>query len=732
MTQYYAHSLEGKTEKHWQPLEKHLSNVANVAGEFAAKFGSREWGYLAGLWHDLGKYNPAFQKKIRENSKARVDHSTAGALLADDKNKMGIIIAYLVAGHHAGLADYLSELGSQSDLENRLSNKVLLDEIKNYLPEKLLSREIPYFKFANKIDASLWIRMLYSCLVDADYLDTEAFMDCEKSRKRGVFHDLQSLNVLYESYMNKKQSSVIKSNINKIRNKIFMQCISAAELKPGHFSLDVPTGGGKTLASLGFALRHAKKYQKNRIIYVIPYTSIIEQTADQFREIFGDQIIEHHSNLEIKQDDRNFDEENQYMLACENWDAPIIVTTSVQFLESLFSNRSSRCRKLHRIVNSVVIFDEAQLLPPDYLHPILNCLEELKNTYGVTILLSTATQPALGEKHFGGDENGKVFKGLKEVREIIKAPKKLHEDLKRVEVELPDNLLTPQDWDSLADELKQYEQLLCIVNRRDDCRLLFEKMPKGTIHLSALMCGQHRSTVIKEIKEKLINAETVRVISTQLVEAGVDVDFPVVYRALAGLDSIAQAAGRCNREGKLEKGLLKVFVPSSKTPNGHLSQTAEIARIMLEKYRNNPIERSRFEEFFKELYWLKGDRLDKQDIVSDLTPHGKTLGIRFKTAAQKFRIIDDRQSRSVLVAYREGARFIQQLKKTGPQKWLMRKFQRYVVNVPVYLHKRLQSEGAVFEIYPGIYIQGHQGMYDEKLGFCPDKSLVYEPDELIG
>jgi len=324
---------------------------------------------------------------------------------------------------------------------------------------------------------------------------------------------------------------------------------------PGIYTLTVPTGGGKTLSSMGFALNHAVKYGKHRVIYVIPYTSIIEQTADQFRAIFGEAVIEHHSNLDSTDEAK---ENARSRLACENWDAPVIVTTTVQFFESLFASRTSRCRKLHNIVNSVVILDEAQLLPPDFLAPILEALKELQKNYGVTVVFCTATQPALGP-HKTMDFD---FKGIDGMKEIMDDPAMLHKALKRTEIRQVRNL-EPLTWDDVAGEITNNESVLCIVNRRDDARTLWELLPEGSIHLSALMCGAHRVRKIKEIKERLRNGVPTRVVSTQLVETGVDVDFPVVYRAMAGLDSIAQAAGRCNREGLRAKGKVFVFTPPS-------------------------------------------------------------------------------------------------------------------------------------------------------------------------
>lgn len=710
-------------------LYAHLLETAMLAADFAAVFGFREWGYLAGLWHDLGKYSPAFQKKIRAamdpeahlEAKARVDHSTAGGLHAVVCFKTaGRILAYLSAGHHAGLPDWTADQTGVAALSQRLEHTELLDAaLAGAVPKEILQKPLPVERPIGR-DPAFWIRMLFSCVVDADFLDTERFFDPERAADRGRYPSLAELLNQFEAFMAGKLSDAPDTSVNRIRAGILRRCIEQSSSAPGHFSLTVPTGGGKTLSSLAFALHHAALYGQRRIIYVIPYTSIIEQTADQFRQIFGDAVIEHHSNLDVADEAR---ETSRSRLACENWDAPVIVTTSVQFFESLFAARTSRCRKLHNIANSVVVLDEAQLLPPDFLKPILRVLEELRKNYGVTLLLSTATQPALGP-HPG-------FEGIEEIREIIDDPGELYRQLKRTEVSVPESLHQPCSWETLAGELTTYPSVLCVVNRRDDCRQLWSLMPEGTFHLSALMCGAHRSRRISEIKERLRQGLATRVISTQLVEAGVDLDFPVVYRALAGLDSIAQAAGRCNREGLMPIGKVVVFVPPTRPPAGVLRQAAEIGAQMLVEQLPDPLVPERFAEFFRQMYWLQGDRLDKKDILRDLAPDGE-LRFSFRTAARNFHLIDQSLQAPVIVCYgEEGGRLVEELTRFGPERRLMRRVQRYSVNIPKYLHNRLLNQGALREIHPGIFVQGHRALYDEYLGFCPDRSIVYEPDDLI-
>lgn len=732
--QWFAHiSNKDGLIKHHLLLE-HLLEVASKAGEFAAEFNSSEWGYLAGLWHDLGKFSSKFQCYIRksndldahiEGKTGRVDHSTAGAIHSIKRpNLGGRLLAYLIAGHHTGLPDWETDRFGNAALSKRLSNSALLDEVLNSAPSTILNQPLPKQRPTPGTDPALWIRLLFSCVVDADFLDTESFMEPNKAVIRGTFKQLSDLLPVFTDYMRAKQAGSANTKVNHLRSYILSQCIAKASLPPGIYTLTVPTGGGKTLSSMAFALHHALKYKKRRIIYVIPYTSIIEQTADEFRKIFGEAVIEHHSNLDVSDETKD---DAKSRLACENWDAPVIVTTSVQFFESLFSNRTSRCRKLHNIVNSIVILDEAQLLPPEFLNPILHVLKELQKNYGVTLFLSTATQPALSpHPQFN-------FDGLPNIVELMDNPMELHDQLKRVEITIPQNLNEPKSWDDLAAELTRHPSVLCIVNRRDDCRILWEKMPRGTFHLSALMCGEHRSDKIKEIKKRLNNGEPTRVISTQLVEAGVDVDFPVVYRALAGLDSVAQAAGRCNREGRMEKGIVVVFVPPSKIPSGYLQQAAEIGKRLMAQDCEDILAPDRFESFFKELYWLQGSNLDMHGILIDLKMSGGDNPFRcsFRSAAQKFHLIDETHQAPIIVAYKEGANLIKVLEKGKPERWLSRKLQRYVVNIPRFLHMRLLAEGSLRELHPGIYVQGHSALYHNDLGFCPDKSIIYDPDELI-
>ena len=724
-------------------LDDHLTSVADLAAEFAHAFGP-EWSQLAGRWHDLGKYRPRFQNYIRlasgfeadahiQGEAGKAPHSTAGAILACDRfGAAGRVLAYLIAGHHAGLADWfgglevrLASIDSRAELDEALAENPP-PHILDHGDFKPNLRAIP----GGKNGFALWIRMLFSSLVDADFLDTERYMNPDKFTQRNTWPTLVELAPLFDTHMADLAAKAQPTLVNTIRADILRQCHENALLAPGLFSLTVPTGGGKTLSAMAFALAHAKAHSTEerpirRVIHVIPYTSIIEQTADIFRSIFGEAVIEHHSNAESEPGQ----ETSASRLACENWDAPIIVTTNVQFFESLFAARTSRCRKLHNLVDSVVILDEAQLLPPEFLQPILDVLNLLSSHYGVTVVLSTATQPALSTReYFDARQN---LRGLDNVREIISDPDALYTALERVHVRLPADWHTPTDWPNLAAELAAHDSVLAIVNTRKDARALWEQMPQDTLHLSALMCGAHRSQIIANIRSRLKDGVSTRVVSTQLIEAGVDVDFPVVYRALAGLDSIAQAAGRCNREGRQNgKGQVTVFVPPKPAPQGLLRKGEDACRSVLHGVTEQPLARVRFAAYFERLF--RACELDEKGICDNLfMAHdqldGRELAVNFRTASEKFKLIADEDNAPIIVLYR-GAdgqddsidKWVATLRKEKPQRWLMRKLQRYTVNLHRALAMQLLKQGDIEETMPGLFVQVSDWLYHPELGLNPE------------
>lgn len=738
---YLAHVRQlpdGRWIEHF--LEEHLLAVAVLAAEFSSVFNSQDWARLSGLWHDLGKFREKFQRYIKsvsgydaeahiEGAPGRVDHSTAGAIHAIEKLGIsGRIIAYLIAGHHAGLPDWNGEPASLFQrMENGKQKGYLQEALQNAPTTELLNQPHPTSSPPQDGSLALWIRMLFSCLVDADFLDTEAFMDERREELRAGYPALNELLSAFDQHMNDKTANAADSPVNRIRAEVLRQCRKKAELPAGLFSLTVPTGGGKTLSSMAFALNHAVHYGKQRVIYVIPYTSILEQTAEIFRKIFGNKnVIEHHSNLDPDKED------SRSRLATENWDAPIIVTTNVQFFESLFAARTSRCRKLHNIVNSVVVLDEAQLLPPEFLNPILHVIQDLSQNYKVSFVLSTATQPAFSPRP--------RFSGLKGMQELMDDPDGLYTDLKRVEAELPQDFNVPRTWESIAEELQQYDSVLCIVNSRTDCRTLHALMPRDTIHLSALMCGQHRSRVIADIKQRLKDGISTCVISTQLVEAGVDMDFPVVYRALAGLDAVAQAAGRCNREGILPgMGKVVVFVPPKPAAPGLLRKAQQSGQEIMRLTEGDPLTRERFEAYFRH-YYASLNSLDEAHIIDLLDMHNQAEARRaefsFRTAAEKFQLIKEEGQTAVIVCYGESNNLITALETSQnmephQRRGILRRLQRYTVNIREQECKKLMSSGDIKEIFEGCYVQQSGTLYHPQLGLLMSDDILLDPMQCV-
>lgn len=759
----HVKQYEDGTWKEPHYLIDHLSSVANLAGKFAEEFGNKDWAELIGFLHDLGKFHPDWQKYLFRNSGypdpdahienygGRPNHSTAGTVYIFEKfreakviKQLAVALAYTIGGHHSGLPDWTPQLhqrlfkNDKELIKDDLEKIQPIDEAKQFL-ETPIPNSIPTnYKFGNSKEAveqnHLWIRMLFSCLVDADFLDTEKYME---EKERGNYSPLTELKKRLDTYLSAKKSD---SELNIKRNEILEQCIDKAKLEPGFFSLTVPTGGGKTLSSMAFALTHSIKHNKKRIIVAIPYTSIIEQTSKVFKYgsdideeisrlkaegkyLFGEnQVVEHHSNLDPENENHN------NRLAKENWDAPIIVTTNVQLFESLFANRTSACRKLHNIANSVIILDEAQMIPTDYIRPIISVLKGLVKHFGVTVLLMSATQPALKGK-IGSDIS--IIDGLENVTEITDDPDSLALKFKRVQIQLPKNLTERQSYKEIAEQLKSYDRVLCIVNRKDDCRQIHKQMPEGTIHLSGYMCGEERSEVISDIKNKLKNNESIRVISTQIVEAGVDIDFPVVYRALSGLDSIAQAAGRCNRENKLKDGgKVVVFNPPKPSPIGFLRKAEDAGKTVLRNKGNLELVPSIYLEYYKYLY-SNLITFDKADFQHYILNSSSDFVFSFKTFAQKFNLIDSTKQYSIIVWYeskksdKSSLPLIEQL-RYNPTKKLLRKLQRYIVNVPEYIFNNIKNANYVEDIN-GYWVQCDDILYKPGLGL-----LGNESDWIIG
>ncbi len=725
---FYAHSLDDKPPEEWHRLEEHLRSVAEMARKFADDFKAGDWAYLAGIWHDIGKYSREFQARILaksdpdvsiETKAARPDHSTAGAKHACKMlNQRGKLLAYAIAGHHAGLPD--GRTNETSCLAGRL-RKIIPDfsAAPSEILQQTASLNLPLNTDRTRagFQFSFLIRMIFSCLVDADFLDTEHFMEPNQSAWRKGYPELPVLKKKLSMYLEDLIAHAPPSNLNRNRAAILRHCVAAAEQQPGLFSLTVPTGGGKTLSSLAFSLEHAVRHGLQRVIYVIPYTSIIEQNADVFRSVLGEEaVLEHHSNFEPREED------HRSRLASENWDAPLVVTTNVQFFESFFGNRSSRCRKLHNVSRSVIILDEAQMLPAALLKPSLELLKELSLSYGASIVLCTATQPALS-KSVGFKE------GLEPVREIIPEPGHLYRLFRKIELSYLPTLGNKE----LIKRILDHERVLCIVNTRKHARQIFEyiRNVEGSFHLSALMCPAHRRKVFRRIRTALKEGNLCRVISTQLIEAGVDIDFPVVFRSLAGIDSIAQAAGRCNREGRLpQNGQVFVFKPESGLPPGYFRQTAETAEQVM-RHHCDPLTLQAVEDYFLNLYWQKGERLDEYQILTDLSEGIRAGDFPFRRIDEKFRIIKE-GSESILIPWDEDAeRIIDELRFSKYPSSAARKAQRYTIQVPPQVLYRLLSGGAVERLHDQYNVLINRDIYRDDLGLCPEDPTFHEIENLI-
>lgn len=727
MPHYFAH-LTPEGRPHF--LADHLRETARLAKGFASKLQAAELAELAGIWHDLGKYSNAFQHRIltangfeshlEGGHSARPDHSSAGALWARKRlDGTGLPIILAIAGHHAGLKD-------PHVIGNRLKeNPHRLDEaLAGSPPSELLElAPLPLPGFLYPEDSKspdphrleMFTRMLFSALCDADFLDTEAFYDADRSTNRQTSLTPRDLKAKLEPYLAELQSQAPATEVNQARQEILAACISASAIEPGFFSLTVPTGGGKTLSSLAFALEHADHHELERVIVAIPYTSITEQTSDVFRRAVGsDAILEHHSLIEPSR------ETVWNRLASENWDAPLVVTTTVQLFESLFANRSNACRKLHRIARSVIILDEAQTLPPHLLSPILDGLKTLVRDYGCTVLICTATQPAF-------KQSPAILEGLETIREIIPPEMRLFERLRRVRVKWPTSS-DPLPYETLADELIDEEDVLAIVHKRKDakelCLALDERLEEvETLHLSALMCAAHRSQVLATIQHRKRSGQPVRLIATQLVEAGVDLDFRVVYRAMAGIDSLAQAAGRCNREGKLaDLGELRVFHAPTQPPAGVPRKAADIAKGLIDP-ETDLFAPELYRRYFTQLYDLS-DRDSK-----GIQAYRGTLD--YEAVARHFKLIEDEWSATIVVPFGEAPALIEELRQKGISRQRMRALQRFTVTVPRKLPEEWMRLGYAERVADSVPYLLPGAAYDMRFGLDYERVGPLEPSLLI-
>lgn len=741
---YYAHkSGDGRV----QTILEHAVGTAQLASAFASGFGCAELGAAEGKYHDTGKYGDGFQGLLNGSGES-YEHSSAGMQVFWDYTKRtreparcaaAVLLAYAVAGHHAGLPDYGSNASTENDAtlcgkQKRLQNRPR--DWEAYQKELGDVSEIPPLddmfmpKKTKNPSENGWFsyqflgRMLFSALVDADYLDTEQFMS-QGTVQRDAGDPFEELTKRFDTYMARFAQKTGKLNEN--RQRILQACIAAAAGEQGLYRLTVPTGGGKTLSSMAFALHHLQKHSLRRIIYVIPYVSIIRQTVREFESIFGkENVLGHYATADFWEKEREREEiPTAEELAAENWDKPIVVTTNVQFFESLYANRTSRCRKIHNIAESVIVFDEAQMLPVSLLRPCIRTISELTSHYGCTAVLCTATQPAL-DGLFGA---GTVL------REICPDTAAMYADFRRVRYEWCGKLSD----DTLAERMQNTDAALCVLNTKRTTRQYFEALhtpgeDDGVYHLSTYMTPRHLAGTIEKIKARLqaIRKGTVRgrclVFSTSLIEAGVDIDFPTVYRELSGLDSIIQAGGRCNREGRQSAAESVVYVFEREKVPRSLEEVCEWVRGDLETCPDISAPEV-ITRYFRRLYGAnvreKKDRLDKNDILpliesSDANP----AHIQYREIAGLFRYIDNQEQMRILVPNEENRGLCEELRRGIVNRKLLRTLAKDMVTLYTEEYNALRDKGVLTPVCCGIAIL--EDDYHAPRYYDPECGIVFD------
>lgn len=688
-----------------QTNSAHCTGVAELTAKFAAEFGMANWGRLLGLLHDRGKERTSFQTYIRTSSgfdncpdySEEHHHSYIGAILAHRlPHDTFCWLSNAIAGHHRGLYD-MDELGL-------ILMQKFPEEVNQHIPD--LELEQPSVRLDNK-DVSHLVRMLFSCLVDADRLDTERFMHPLEFMHRGTVTTMADLKRSLNTYR-LRFTKLPDTNLNILRTQIQKICEVKGNCAPGFFELNVPTGGGKTIASVIWAVNHAINHDKKRIIIAIPFTSIIVQTAAILRDIFGSEnVIEHHSSVNPDKMDRHAS------LACENWDAPIVVTTNVQLFESIFSNRPASCRKLHSLCNSVVILDEIQSLPLKMLQPIIDSMRTYAKLFNTSFLFSTASQPVLDGEHKGLG-TARLY-GLPEnlITKIIDPDMTLHRTIRRSELAMD---TTQVDIATLANRIAAHPRVLCIVNTRSLALKTYQQLAAENItayHLSRMMCPAHILETIQEIKHALAESDKhVRVISTQLIEAGVDIDFPVVYRQLAGLDSLLQAAGRCNREGTMPSGITHVFQIDGFRVTGSMGFAIDAMKRMMSLHPDSDwFSPDVMSEYYDALY-SNTPTFDEADISG---MQNSLKNCQYETAARNFRLIDE-SGITVIVNYGEAESLVEELQTSGPSRDLSRRLGRYCVSIPQRMFTDLENGGLITQPHPGFFFIPLRDQYDSCTG----------------
>ncbi len=729
---FYAHSRTDPDKTKWQELRKHLDDVGTLAEQFAPE----EWkthARLAGLWHDAGKYQLSFQRYIEQDVEASneeakgqtLQHAIVGAAHALRKGMDSLPIALAVQAHHGRLKN----AGLLEDAVRNVGAALLRDAERDGLPQDLLEIAVPQLppNAEDRLFLALATRFVFSALVDADSLNTEEW---EKGEARPAdFDSIAALATDVEAACREKSNRILNtadSALNRMRNEVFQQCLASASLPLGSFTLTVPTGGGKTLSGLTFALRHAAQNDLQRVIFVAPYTSILEQTVKVFRDVLGERnVVEHHSNIDPDE------ETDQNRQACENWDAPVIVTTSVQLFETLYADDKRRCRKLHRIGRSVILLDEVQTFPEHLLRPIHSALELLTARFGTSVVHSTATQPRL------------LLRSKKD-QATAQAPREIVPDYARhfsviadrFRMEVFGDVKTSVTLAELSAAVGQHERVLVIVHRRQEAEELARALGPECLHLSARMCAEHRTAVLSEVRRRLEHGEHCQLVATQLVEAGVDLDFPVVFRALAGLETLAQAAGRCNREMRLsEPGRFIVFRAQSKPPAKSLQRGLEESLDFFLKGLPNLSEPDIFAKYTKRLLSNLGqDGTDTPQVLA----HERDLN--FPEVASRFRMIED-SGQPVVADYGDAWERVRELRREGPSRHAFRRLQRYTVSLQPQEIARLQKLGVLEPLLrhhndctpntSWVLLQKVVGVYDKRFGFSWQGGERSEPENYI-
>jgi len=667
-----------------QTIIEHATNVANLAKTNGHTWGG-DFAYACGLAHDIGKYSEEFQKRIGGGS-LKVDHATAGGqFFAQKYDTIGLFAAYIIMGHHGGLPNGGSQTQSTQDeptLHGRL--KRAIPDYSKFQNELSIPKLVSPTICKNKFDVSFFIRMIFSALVDADWTDAETFAN-DGVKSRGGFSTMSELNEKLSKHIERFiNPDTTPSELNQKRTDLLKNCLDVAESSAGMFTLTAPTGSGKTISSLAFALKHAKLQDKRRVIYVAPYNTIIDQNVAEYAKILGEENVLCHSGNTMYENQDEVDENKRNSI--ENWNFPVIATSNVQFFESLFSNKTGKCRKLHNIAGSVIIFDEAQMIPLPYLLPCIKAIKTLADGYGCTIVLSTATQSSLDE-YFDN-----------QITKIVKDPIELHNFFRRTNFM---HLEQPLSDDELAETMLSHKQVLCIVNTRRQAQQIYEiissRQSSSVFHLSTTMHQKHRKEVLAEIRNRLTSEEKCVVISTSLVEAGVDFDFEVVYRQEAGLDSIIQAAGRCNREGKRERCASNVYVfKSGEHKSPRLIEPNITAFKQISKRHEDIASLEAIKEYFEQLYYNIGDgRLDAKNILEMLEKNFPS--IPFADVNNAFKIIDGSTQQTVYCLF-DVPDLEAQLRSGIRNRELFRKIAEYGVNLYDSDIKKLNEIGAIDKV----------------------------------